>query len=151
MAHPSEHRLPHDPAFKAICSHPRVIADALRGYAVKPNGPLDPRTVAALNFRTLRKLPAEWVTRDFGRRVGDQVWQVRFRWAQNWSDPSGYLLILLEFQSSVHPDMALRMASYALQLQDALETTGMVHRDGPRPPIFPLVMHNGRRRWTAPV
>ena len=47
--------------------------------------------------------------------------------------------------------MALRMASYALQLQDALETTGMVHRDGPRPPIFPLVMHNGRRRWTAPV
>ena len=89
MAHPSEHRLPHDPAFKAICSHPRVIADALRGYAVKPNGPLDPRTVAALNFRTLRKLPAEWVTRDFGRRVGDQVWQVRFRWAQNWSDPSG--------------------------------------------------------------
>ena len=151
MAHPSEHRLPHDPAFKAICSHPRVIADALRGYAVKPNGPLDPRTVAALNFRTLRKLPAEWVTRDFGRRVGDQVWQVRFRWAQNWSDPSGYLLILLEFQSSVHPDMALRMASYALQLQDALETTGMVHRDGPRPPIFPLVMHNGRRPWTAPV
>ena len=28
---------PHDPAFKAICSHPRMIADALRGYAVKPN------------------------------------------------------------------------------------------------------------------
>ena len=51
-------RLPHDPAFKAIFSHPRMIADALRGYAVQPDGPLDPRTVAALDFSTLEKLSA---------------------------------------------------------------------------------------------
>ena len=60
-----------------------MIADALRGYAVKPNGPLDPRTIAALDFRTLRKLPAEWVTPGFRKRLGDQVWQVRFRWTQD--------------------------------------------------------------------
>ena len=72
MASPKDSdRLPTDPAFKAIYSFPRMIADALRGYAVKPNGPLDPRTVAALDFRTLRKLPAEWVTPDFRRRIGD--------------------------------------------------------------------------------
>ena len=70
MAQPNDSdRLPHDPAFKAIFSHPRMIADALRGYAVKPNGPLHPRTVAALDFGTLEKLPAEWITRDFRRRV----------------------------------------------------------------------------------
>ena len=109
-------RLPHDPAFKAIFSHRRMIADALCGYAVQPNGPLDPRTVAALDFRTLRKLPAEWVTRDFRRRLGDQVWQVRFRWARDWSDASDCLLILVEFQSTVNADMALRMAGYSLQL-----------------------------------
>ena len=32
-------RLPRDPAFKAIFSHSRMIADALRGYAVKPHQP----------------------------------------------------------------------------------------------------------------
>ena len=147
MAHPdNNNRLPHDPAFKAIFSHRRMIADALRGYAVRPNGPLDPRTVAALDFRTLRKLPAEWITRDFRRRLGDQAWQVRFRWARDWSDPGGQLLILAEFQSTVKSDMALRMASYALQLLGELEATG-----APRSPIFPLVIHNGSRRWTAPT
>ena len=145
------HRLPRDPAFKAIFSHSRMIADALRGYAAKPNGPLHPRTVAALDFRTLRKLPAEWVTPDFRRRVGDQVWRVRFRWASDWSDPGGYLLILVEFQSRPDPDMALRMAGYALRLLEDLQASGVVRPGAPRPPIFPLVIHNGPRRWAVPT
>ena len=119
-------RLPQDPAFKAIFTHPRMVADALRFYAVKPNGPLDPRTVAALDFDTLEKLPSEWIRPDFRRRIGDQVWRVRFRWADDWSNPGGYLLILVEFQSRRHPDMALRMASYAVQLYDELEAAASV-------------------------
>ena len=71
-----------------------MIADALLGYAAKPNGPLHPRTVAALDLRTLEKLPAEWVRPDFRLRLGDQVWRVRFRWARDWSDPGGYYLLL---------------------------------------------------------
>ena len=150
MAKPPDHTpLPRDQAFKAILSHPRMIADALRGYAVRPIGPLDPRTVAALDFRTLEKLPAEWITRDFRRRLGDQVWRVRFRWARDWSDPGGYLLILVEFQSRRDADMALRFATYALQLYAELETAGVVRAGGPRPSILPLLIHNGPGRWTA--
>ena len=150
MAQPTDSdRLPHDPAFKAIFSHPRMIADALRGYAVKPNGPLHPRTVAALDFDTLEKLPAEWITRGFRRRIGDQAWRVRFRWGTDWADPGGYLLILVEFQSGRDADMALRMASYAAELYAELETAGVVRAGGPRPPIFPLLIHNGPSRWTA--
>ena len=144
-------RLPGDPAFKAIFSEPRMIADALRGYAAKPNGPLHPRTVAALDLRTLRKLPAEWITPDLRLRLGDQAWRVRFRWARDWSDPGGYLLILVEFQSRPHPDMALRMADYAVRLHDELVTAGVVRPGAPRPPIFPLVIHNGPGRWTVPT
>ena len=143
--------LPRDQAFKRICSHSRMIADALRGYAAKPNGPLDPRTVAALDLRTVEKLPAEWVRPDFRKRLGDQVWRVRFRWARDWSDPGGHLLILVEFQSRRHPDMALRMADYAVRTYDELEAAGVVRRGEPRPPIFPLLMHNGPGRWTAPT
>ena len=150
MARPATHRrLPRDPAFKAIFLHPRMIADALRGYAAKPSGPLHPRTVAALDFRTLEKLPTEWIRPDFRRRLGDQAWRVRFRWARDWSAPGGCLLILVEFQSRRHPDMALRMASYAMHLYDELEATGAVRQGAPRPPVFPLVIHNGPRRWTA--
>ena len=142
-------RLPHDPAFKAIFSYPRMIADALRGYAARPLGPLDPRMVAALDFRTLQKLPAEWITPGFRRRIGDQAWRVRSRWAEDWSDAGGYLLILVEFQSGRDANMALRMANYALQLYDELDTTGQVRAGAPRPPILPLLIHNGAGRWTA--
>ena len=135
--------LPRDQAFKRICSHSRMIADALRGYAAKPDGPLDPRTVAALDLRALEKLPAEWVRPDFRKRLGDQVWRARFRWARDWSEPSGHLLILVEFQSRRHPDMALRMADYAVRLHDELENAGVVRQGGPRPPILPPLMHNG--------
>ena len=141
--------LPRDQAFKAILSHPRMIADALRGYAARPIGPLDPRTVGALDFNTLEKLPTEWITRDFRRRLGDQVWRVRFRWARDWSDPGGYLLILVEFQSRRDADMALRFATYALQLYAELETAGVVRAGAPRPSILPLLIHNGPGRWTA--
>ena len=144
-------RLPYDPAFKAIFSEPRMIADALRGYAAHPNGPLHPRTVAALDLDTLEKVPAEWITSDFHQRLGDQAWRVRFRWARDWSDPGGYLLILVEFQSRPHPDMALRMADYAVRLHDELVTAGVVRPGAPRPPIFPLVIHNGPGRWTVPT
>ena len=143
--------LPRDQAFKRICSHSRMIADALRGYAAKPDGPLDPRTVAALDLRALEKLPAEWVRPDFRKRLGDQVWRARFRWARDWSEPSGHLLILVEFQSRRHPDMALRMADYAVRVYDELENAGVTRRGGPRPPIFPLLIHNGPGRWTAPT
>ena len=152
MASPTDRsRLPFDQAFKAICSHPRMIADTLRGYAVRPNGPLDPRTVAALDFSTLEKLPAEWITEGFRRRQGDQVWRVRFRWAKDWADPAGYLLVLAEFQSSPAPDMALRIAGYAVELYRELTTAGVLRPGGARPPIFALVMYNGRRRWSTPV
>ena len=151
MAHTRNNRLPHDPAFKAIFSHRRMIADALRGYAAKPNGPLHPRTVAALDLDTLEKLPAEWVRPDFRLRVGDQVWRARFRWARDWSDPGGYLLILVEFQSRPHPDMPLRMADYAARLHDELAAVGVARPGAPRPPIFPLVIHNGQGPWTVPT
>ena len=152
MAHPDHSgRLPRDPAFKAIFSYSRMIADALRGYAVKPNGPLHPRTVAALDLCTLEKLPAEWITPDFRKRLGDQAWRVRFRWARDWSDPGGYLLILVEFQSRPHRDMGSRMAGYAVRLLEDLQAAGVVRPGAPRPPIFPLVIHNGPGRWTAPT
>ena len=68
---------------------------------------LGPEILAALDFSTLAKLPAEWVTEDFRRRHGDQVWRIRFKDAAH--DVGAWLLLLLEFQSRDDPDMALRI------------------------------------------
>ena len=112
--------------------HRRAILD-LRRYLVAPNGPLRPDTLAALDFATLTKLPAEWVTEAFRRRHGDQVWRIRFKDAAPDAGAGAWLLLLLEFQSRDDTDMALRVLGYVVELYRDLEAQGVV-RPGHAPP-----------------
>ena len=55
------------------------------------------------------------------------------------------MLVLLEFQSVVDRSMALRILAYtALLYQDLMRAGG-----GSLPPVFPVVLYNGRHPWTA--
>ena len=130
--------------------HRQAILD-LRRYLVAPNGPLRPDTLAALDFSTLAKLPAEWVTADFRRRHGDQVWRIRFKGASPDAGAGAWLLLLLEFQSRDDPDMALRILGYVVELYRDLEAQGIVRSGTHRPPVLPVVIHNGASRWRSPV
>ena len=142
--------LPRDAAYKAMYRHRQAILD-LRRYLVAPNGPLRPDTLAALDFSTLAKPPAEWVTADFRRRHGDQVWRIRFKDASPDAGAAAWLLLLLEFQSRDDPDMALRILGYVVELYRDLEAQGVVGAGTRRPPVLPVVIHNGASRWRAPV
>ena len=67
------------------------------------------------------------------------MWRVRCR--DRWL----YVLVLLEFQSTVDHTMAVRiLACTALLYQDLLRTSS-----DPLPPVLPIVLHHGRERWTA--
>ena len=143
---------PHDAAYKAMYSHPRVICDLLRACAFAPDHGLRPATLAALDLSSLHKLPAEWVTEGFQRRYGDQVWAIRWRRCRPEEDKAlESLLLLLEFQSREEPGMALRILGYTLELYRDLDTRGVVRRGGPWPRVLPIVVHNGASPWTAPT
>ena len=142
--------LPHDAAYKAMYRHPQAIRDLWR-YLVAPHGPFDPETLAALDLSTVEKLPAEWVTVDFRRRHGDQVWRIRFRDAAEDAGSDAWLLLLLEFQSRDDTDMALRVLGYVVELYRDLDAQGVVHPGTRRPPVLPVVVHNGESPWGAPV
>lgn len=141
---------PHDAAYKAMYRHPQAIRDLCR-YLVTPHGPLGPETLAALDLSTGEKLPAEWVTADFRRRHGDQVWRIRFRDASEEAGAGAWLLLLLEFQSRDDTDMALRVLGYVVELYRDLEAQGVVRPGTRRPPVLPVVVHNGESPWRAPV
>ena len=139
--------LPHDAAYKAMYRHPQAIRDLCR-YLVTPHGPLGPETLTALDLSTVEKLPAEWVTADFRRRHGDQVWRIRFRDASEEAGAGAWLLLLLEFQSRDDTDMALRMLGYVVELYRDLEAQGVV-RPGTRRPPVPLATAGGAQRGIA--
>ena len=129
----------HDAAFKRWFDHARMVEDLLRGFA-----PAD--VVSALDFDTLEQLPPDYVDDGFGRGSGDAAWRVRFRGAAgDWL----YLLVLLEFQSTVDRHMAARILAYTAQMYLKLIRGGRLPADGRLPPVLPVVIYNGERRWSA--
>ncbi len=129
----------HDPAYKLLFSRPRMVRDLLDGFAAR--GWSD-----ALDFDTLTPLPASFVGEDLRQRHADLVWRVRFR-DEDWL----YLVLLLEFQATVDPAMAVRMLAYTAMVLQRLVADGVLSEHGALPSILPVVLYNGPRRWTAPV
>jgi len=58
-----------------------------------------------------------------------------------------YIFILLEFQSTVDRFMTLRMLRYITELYEYLNRSYKLKK---LPAVFPIMLYNGEKRWTAP-
>ena len=127
----------HDETYKKLFAFPRMVEDLLRGFVAAPWSD-------EIDFSTLEKLSAEYVSDELLTRHGDAVWRVRLR--QNWL----YLLVLLEFQSQDEPRMALRILAYTSLLYQELVRNGAVGAGERLPAVLPVVLYNGEPAWRAP-
>lgn len=128
----------HDQSYRRLFSHPELIADLLRGYVHES-------WVEALDFETLERVSATFISKHLRIRESDVIWRVRFH--GQWL----YVYLLLEFQSGVDRFMALRMWVYLGLLYEDLARRGELTTDGLLPPVVPIVLYNGAARWSAPV
>ena len=131
------HRAMDDPAYKHLFGRPRMVRDLLHGFAAR-------EWSGALDFASLTPLPASYVSDDLRQRHGDLVWRVRFH-DERWL----YLVLLLEFQSGVDRAMAVRILTYTALLYQKLIAEGVLRERDALPPVLPIVVYNGRRRWNA--
>ena len=76
------------------------------------------------------------------------MWRVRL---QGQREAWLYLLAMLEFQSTDDRYMAVRILVYTGLLYQDLIRRGALGPDGRLPPVLPIVLYNGRNRWSAPV
>ena len=60
-----------------------------------------------------------------------------------------YIYVLLEFQSKVDRFMVLRVLFYILSFY--MDYTANYKRIKKLPAIFPIVLYNGKRKWSAPT
>lgn len=127
----------HDGLYHRLFSHPEMVVELLRDFVDEP-------WIADLDLTGLERLNARFDGVDGERRDGDIVWRVPLH-----SGGEGYLLLLLEFQSTVDRWMALRVLVYAGLLWQHLVKEKRLSPDGLLPPVFPLVLYNGDLRWTA--
>jgi hypothetical protein len=126
----------HDHGYKLLFSHPAMVADLLRGFVHED-------WVQHLDFSTLEKVGSGYVSDDLRSRESDIVW--RARWGESWL----YVYLLLEFQSSVDPFMAVRVMTYVGLLYQDLIRRGWLTPGGLLPPVLPLVLYNGLPPWRA--
>ncbi|NEX23888.1 Rpn family recombination-promoting nuclease/putative transposase, partial [Thiorhodococcus mannitoliphagus] len=89
------------------------------------------------------QVSGSYVSDDLRDREDDILWRVRFR--DRWL----YLYLLLEFQSTVDPYMAVRLLTYLGLLYQDLIKQQATTETGKLPPVLPIVLYNGKSRWTA--
>ncbi|KAF0809759.1 transposase [Alcanivorax sp. S71-1-4] len=128
----------HDTSYRLLFSHVEMIRELLRGFV-----PGD--WVSELDLDSLEKMNGSYVSDDLRSRHSDAVWRVR--WGPRWV----YVYLLLEFQSTVDRFMPVRISSYiGLLYQDLIQRQEW-GRGRTLPPVLPIVLYNGKRRWRAPV
>ncbi len=95
-----------------------------------------------MDFSQCQKLEKSFISKRYRQTESDLVYQVQLR------DTTAYIYILLEFQSTVQRFMAVRVANYVssfyLNLLDSRKKIKKL------PPVFPIVLYSGKRKWTAP-
>ena len=130
----------HDSAQKDFFSHKQVVADFLRDYVQQP-------WVRSVDFDSLEKVNSSYVHESDQQRIGDVVWRLKLQGGGDWV----YMYLLLELQSKVDRHMALRMMVYVGLLYQDLIKQKRFNPDGLLPAIFPAVIYNGKRPWSAPL
>jgi hypothetical protein len=128
----------HDHSYKLLFSHPEMVADLIRGFVRE-------EWVEHLDFSSLEKVSGSYIADDLREREDDVIWRVR--WGKEWL----YVYLLIEFQSTVDRYMAVRILAYLGLLYQDLIRIGQLGADGRLPPVLPIVLYNGSRRWDSPV
>lgn len=127
-----------DLGYKDLFSNKEMVKDLLTGFVKE-------EWIEELDFSRMDRVSGTYVSDDLRERHDDMVWKIGFR--DRWL----YIYILLEFQTTVDYWMGVRLLTYIGLLYQDLIKTGAIDKKEGLPPVLPLVLYSGKRRWTAPI
>jgi len=125
----------HDTFVKEAMAIPRVATEFFEAN-------LPEEILKIVDLSTLEEKKADFVNHTLGRGIMDMLYSVKFK------EQIGYLMLLLEHQSTSERDMVLRIQKYMLSICDAHLTN---HPKSKLPPIYPIIFYTGTKKWTAPL
>lgn len=127
-----------DLSYRSLFSYPRMVEELVRGFVEEP-------WVEKLDFTTLKRVNASYVSVGLRGREGDLLWKLRLH-----DGSPVYVYLLIEHQSRVDRFMAVRLMTYMGLLYQDLLKEGELTPDGRLPLVIPLVIYNGEEEWAAP-
>jgi hypothetical protein len=114
-----------------------MIEDLLRRFVPEP-------WIGKLDFTTLKRLNASYVSEQLQIRESDTVWRLRLRGTRV------HVYLLIEFQSRVNRFMALRQMAYVGLFYQHLVKQGDLAPGRRLPLVLTIVVYNGKVSWSAP-
>lgn len=127
----------HDSRYKQLFSNPRMLEELFHSF-------VDEDLAESLDFSTAMKIDKSFVSEEFKQTESDLIIRVRRKNTRK----TAYLYLLLEFQSTPDPTMPIRVLHYLLAFYRSLPKFQRLCREQQLPPIFPLVLYNGDKKWT---
>jgi len=124
----------HDSGYKMLFSNPEMVKQLLTCF-------VNEEWINKIEYNSLEKIDKSFVTDEFSKRESDIIYKASFK------GEDVYIFILLEFQSTVDRFMSLRMLRYIAELYEHLIRN---HKLSRLPAVFPVMLYNGEKRWTAP-
>ena len=126
----------HDSGYKRLFSNKTIFRQFIQTF-------IHEDWVKDLDFSTCKKLDKSFISKEYQETESDIIYEIKLRGQKS------YLVILLEFQSTIAHFMALRVLNYITNFyKDYVKSNAKIKT---LPPIFPIVLYNGDRQWTAPV
>ena len=126
----------HDSGYKKLFSNRTIFRQLLETF-------VNQEWVHSLDFDKCEPLDKSFISEHYKETESDLIYKIQFH------DREVYIYILIEFQSTVDPFMALRVLNYITNFyMDFLVNNKSVKK---LPAVFPIVLYNGEARWTAPV
>lgn len=124
----------HDHSYKLLFAHPRMMRDLLEAFVTG-------EWVSDADYSTLERVSENYISDDLRARADDIIWRIRCG--------EHMVYVLVEFQSSTDRFMAVRVLTYVgLLYQDLIRASNGRELDK-LPAILPIVLHSGRRAWSA--
>ena len=147
----------HDSGYKKLFSNRTIFRQLIETF-------VNQEWVHSLDFDTCEPLDKSFISEHYKETESDLIYKVQFHEntktiaQQSWLNQPGtlrdspgvfYIYILIEFQSTIDPFMALRVLNYITNFyMDFLVNNRGVNK---LPAVFPIVLYNGNALWTAPV
>ena len=126
----------HDSGYKKLFSNRTIFRQLIETF-------VNQEWVHSLDFDTCEPLDKSFISEHYKETESDLIYKIQFH------DREVYIYILIEFQSTVDPFMALRVLNYITNFyMDFLVNNSGVNK---LPAVFPIVLYNGNAPWTAPV
>ncbi len=126
----------HDRGYKKLFSNLEIFRQLITSFVHEA-------WVKDLDFSTRALVKGSFVSPQYKRTFSDLIYKVKLRGREL------YIVILLEFKATPYRFVALQILGYMVDFYRHLVESQKGLKK--LPPVFPIIIYNGERRWTTPV